>query len=282
MSRVWCAIQDIFSPGDTWHCPPARFVSCSPVSGQFLQAAKWKWLQGSPGAASPFISMRAVTSQTVMHEACHIPPHCDTSGFSALLPLCGTPSWTPIAAEGDSSCTQFSRKQHILGDNILFFFFPLLYFPRRTHCFLEGKEKERKDRKGKKKKIWCSNTCFWTFWFPPAKRHSNLQTGQRFWILTPHTYIYIYHCSQTPKWAMGEERGIETLGAQKNTAAPSKGMWLFICHSYGTQGLGKGDFTRGLWHRHMAEAKCPRPQTGKTKGYVMLQHAANHTDSNDF
>jgi len=70
-----------------------QFVSCSPVSGQFLQAAKWKWLQGSPGATSPFISMRAVTSQTVMHEACHVPPRCDASGFSALLPLCGTLPW---------------------------------------------------------------------------------------------------------------------------------------------------------------------------------------------
>lgn len=50
---------------------------------------------------------------------------------------------------------------------------------------------------------------------------------------------------------MGEERGIETPGAQKNTAAPSKEMQLFMCHSYGTQGLGTGgftwDFVTGTW-----------------------------------
>lgn len=81
---------------------------------------------------------------------------------------------------------------------------------------------------------------------------------------------------------MGEERGIETPGAQKNTAAPSKEMQLFMCHSYGTQGLGTGGFTWGLCHRHVAESKCPRPQTGETKRYLMLQRAANHTDPNDF
>lgn len=81
---------------------------------------------------------------------------------------------------------------------------------------------------------------------------------------------------------MGEERGIGTRGVQKNRAAPSKGMRPFVCHSYGTQGLGTGGFTWGLWHGHGAEGKCPRPQTGEAKRCIMLQQAANHTDTNDF
>lgn len=69
------------------------------------------------------------------------------------------PHGTPITAEGDSSCTQFSRKQHILGDNILFSFFPLLskdnmlFSARKRKKGRKGKEREKESiGKGRKRK----------------------------------------------------------------------------------------------------------------------------------
>lgn len=68
-----------------------------------------------------------------MHEACHLPPHRDIAGVSALLPL---PHQAPITAGGDGFGARSSRQQRFPGENAL--------------LTLSFKKKKKKGRKKKK------------------------------------------------------------------------------------------------------------------------------------